>query len=106
AYPPSIPPPAASTLSPYTTLFRSHIPPLHTPSAQVYLFRNRLSVSGGLASRKSAADPPDLPQGMDAPRRGPHTVFSARARGTGRSEEHTSELQSRFDLVCRLLLEK
>src|SRR5207249_8581402 len=32
----------------------------------------------------------------------------ARATGTGdaRSEEHTSELQSRFDLVCRLLLEK
>src|SRR5207249_11563564 len=28
------------------------------------------------------------------------------ARPTGRSEEHTSELQSRFDLVCRLLLEK
>src|SRR5207249_10478707 len=28
------------------------------------------------------------------------------ARGNGRSEEHTSELQSRFDLVCRLLLEK
>src|SRR2546428_3309565 len=27
-------------------------------------------------------------------------------RGTGRSEEHTSELQSRSDLVCRLLLEK
>src|SRR5438067_3552742 len=27
-------------------------------------------------------------------------------RGGGRSEEHTSELQSRFDLVCRLLLEK
>src|SRR5207249_8831468 len=30
----------------------------------------------------------------------------AAARGSGRSEEHTSELQSRFDLVCRLLLEK
>src|SRR5438067_5214518 len=29
-----------------------------------------------------------------------------RAQGVGRSEEHTSELQSRFDLVCRLLLEK
>src|SRR5207249_8620653 len=28
------------------------------------------------------------------------------AAGAGRSEEHTSELQSRFDLVCRLLLEK
>src|SRR5699024_12036320 len=30
-------------------------------------------------------------------------IFTA---GSGRSEEHTSELQSRFDLVCRLLLEK
>src|SRR5699024_11940661 len=30
----------------------------------------------------------------------------ARAQGNYRSEEHTSELQSRFDLVCRLLLEK
>src|SRR6266704_7155539 len=29
-----------------------------------------------------------------------------RRRGSSRSEEHTSELQSRFDLVCRLLLEK
>src|SRR5699024_7730910 len=33
----------------------------------------------------------------------PHTVNNV---GTKRSEEHTSELQSRFDLVCRLLLEK
>src|SRR5437868_10315311 len=31
---------------------------------------------------------------------------AAHAPGAGRSEEHTSELQSRFDLVCRLLLEK
>src|SRR5207249_11445177 len=31
---------------------------------------------------------------------------AVRARGSARSEEHTSELQSRFDLVCRLLLEK
>src|SRR5207249_9805520 len=33
-------------------------------------------------------------------------VLSFSRRGRGRSEEHTSELQSRFDLVCRLLLEK
>src|SRR5437868_11150610 len=33
-------------------------------------------------------------------------LWIATARGTRRSEEHTSELQSRFDLVCRLLLEK
>src|SRR6266849_11182130 len=32
--------------------------------------------------------------------------FGAEERRTGRSEEHTSELQSRVDLVCRLLLEK
>src|SRR5437868_10835180 len=31
---------------------------------------------------------------------------AARGRHASRSEEHTSELQSRFDLVCRLLLEK
>src|SRR5699024_11539700 len=38
----------------------------------------------------------------------PLGALIARAGGTGgpRSEEHTSELQSRFDLVCRLLLEK
>src|SRR5207249_8133583 len=47
-----------------------------------------------------------------APRRCPHKISDAvatlicGARRISRSEEHTSELQSRFDLVCRLLLEK
>src|SRR5438105_6168864 len=36
----------------------------------------------------------------------PRSGGCARARGRRRSEEHTSELQSRVDLVCRLLLEK
>src|SRR5437868_12427853 len=35
-----------------------------------------------------------------------NSLFVRLARDHGRSEEHTSELQSRFDLVCRLLLEK
>src|SRR5437868_9855212 len=35
-----------------------------------------------------------------------HIEREGRVAGIGRSEEHTSELQSRFDLVCRLLLEK
>src|SRR5699024_12178516 len=35
-----------------------------------------------------------------------HAVLHDRETGAERSEEHTSELQSRFDLVCRLLLEK
>src|SRR5699024_12284974 len=50
----------------------------------------------------------------DAPVQGTHHVLERGRRGVGaaggdgfvRSEEHTSELQSRFDLVCRLLLEK
>src|SRR5689334_24800974 len=36
----------------------------------------------------------------------PTTWFAPRITGHGRSEEHTSELQSQFHLVCRLLLEK
>src|SRR5207249_12108349 len=43
--------------------------------------------------------------GRAAGRRGDRLGSSPSARGC-RSEEHTSELQSRFDLVCRLLLEK
>src|SRR5207249_6163350 len=35
-----------------------------------------------------------------------HSVTKTKSDESGRSEEHTSELQSRFDLVCRLLLEK
>src|SRR5438105_11205688 len=42
-----------------------------------------------------------------SPRAGPgHRVRHPRNRSLTRSEEHTSELQSRVDLVCRLLLEK
>src|SRR5438067_6095085 len=74
-----IPRPPISTLFPYTTLFRSHV---------------------GSGDR-------------DGGRRSPDPWFPGRrARARlgivlrSRSEEHTSELQSRFDLVCRLLLEK
>src|SRR5207249_9381862 len=42
----------------------------------------------------------------DPPRTSPSTVMFCAALRRERSEEHTSELQSRFDLVCRLLLEK
>src|SRR5437868_15415135 len=73
-------PPPRSTLFPYTTLFRS----IFTAAFGFGLRRRR---------RHSKAE-----------------SIQARHRQTGRvlvrSEEHTSELQSRFDLVCRLLLEK
>src|SRR6266481_9440515 len=44
------------------------------------------------------------PSSMSAPRT--IDLTAARAPAAGRSEEHTSELQSQFHLVCRLLLEK
>src|SRR5690349_23097546 len=77
-----------STLFPYTTLFRSGLP--------------QVTVSVGFASS------PD-----DGRHRHELVVAVAQAVGAAkkagrnrRSEEHTSELQSRRDLVCRLLLEK
>src|SRR5438874_10777976 len=75
-------PPPRSTLFPYTTLFRSSFEwhgdrQSPTPQARV---------------------------GTPAPR--PAPAFPSQARQPPRSEEHTSELQSRRDLVCRLLLEK
>src|SRR3712207_9498012 len=78
--------PPRSTLFPYTTLFRSHL-----------RSRDRNQPQG---ARDRA------PSDRQA-RRGPGAEAHEEARGvTGRSEEHTSELQSRQYLVCRLLLEK
>src|SRR3712207_7973688 len=78
--------PPRSTLFPYTTLFRSWLPllpalppvlvPVEEPVFPVFI----------------VDEPPLMPEAPDAP--------------VVRSEEHTSELQSRQYLVCRLLLEK
>src|SRR2546422_6392614 len=78
--------PPRSTLFPYTTLFRSEewrtsvLPPV-TPSEQIALLRETAQAMECLAPEIEAV-------------------------GGHRSEEHTSELQSRLHLVCRLLLEK
>src|SRR3712207_8330348 len=85
--------PPRSTLFPYTTLFRSH------PVARDRLERVReraLAVGG-------AGDAGHLPATDDPHHGGEMHVHADRE---GRSEEHTSELQSRQYLVCRLLLEK
>src|SRR5438067_9616718 len=74
--------PPRSTLFPYTTLFRSlvrFVGPLLLGAASALATPWAPAIAGGAA----------------------RAAFDAR-----RSEEHTSELQSRFDLVCRLLLEK
>src|SRR5699024_12801310 len=92
----------SSPLFPYTTLFRSTLfvpwpsPAPHTPLAQ-------------LNSTPSFPLPPHLLLLPSSPSSTTTTQKIRRDAGNGplaRSEEHTSELQSRFDLVCRLLLEK
>src|SRR5438874_10614919 len=77
--------PPRSTLFPYTTLFRS-------------MSRSRVSVTGALLvcnvlNTKCPVNDASIP-------------VCAKKSWRARSEEHTSELQSRRDLVCRLLLEK
>src|SRR5258707_9395484 len=87
--------PPRSTLFPYTTLFRSLF---LEPDAQQYAALAMASVD---PKRRSsiAAQAPQPPRMRMFPRLG-------LAIGIVRSEEHTSELQSRQYLVCRLLLEK
>src|SRR2546428_8289673 len=79
--------PPRSTLFPYTTLFRSR-PAGHPPRARTRDL-----------CRAERADPGDEVRHL------PDVDAELRLRDR-RSEEHTSELQSRSDLVCRLLLEK
>src|SRR5690349_22849529 len=78
--------PPRSTLFPYTTLFRSHRSRGLRPDDQRGPDRGRPRAADGARHRGRVPAP-----------RAPHLL---------RSEEHTSELQSRRDLVCRLLLEK
>src|SRR5688572_30885243 len=76
-----IPRPPRSTLFPYTTLFRSN------------RYDKNSSRKGAETQRKNLIEP--------------NTTFAPlRLCGKTRSEEHTSELQSQSNLVCRLLLEK
>src|SRR2546422_2721842 len=87
--------PPRSTLFPYTTLFRSSEPVDvgRRPRAPYGIVRVRRAERLGHAHRALAGDAGD----SAAPRR---------CWPGDRSEEHTSELQSRLHLVCRLLLEK
>src|SRR5437868_9970776 len=79
--------PPRSTLFPYTTLFRSS----ETESPGPKIRSDRADLMTATSGRTSAS-------------RSFHIRSSVSV--CARSEEHTSELQSRFDLVCRLLLEK
>src|SRR3712207_7647943 len=89
--------PPRSTLFPYTTLFRSM--PFQPVALLVQLDR---TVQRRLALLKRAHDL------LEPPQRVLEAQLTHIGLGSGhrRSEEHTSELQSRQYLVCRLLLEK
>src|SRR5689334_24147231 len=89
--------PPRSTLFPYTTLFRSV-----RPGQQVSAER---TVDGDAGSH-AAARHDVRPQRPAPPGRARIVPAPRPARVRPRSEEHTSELQSQFHLVCRLLLEK
>src|SRR3989449_3738849 len=91
--------PPRSTLFPYTTLFRSiDQPRQHGRTAQVDDSGARRRVTCHRARRADLLDTLALDQDR--------LVGEDRASAGVRSEEHTSELQSRLHLVCRLLLEK
>src|SRR5437773_7283699 len=86
--------PPRSTLFPYTTLFRS----LRTRI--IFMTRPPALDEGNFGGRATRA-------GLRKSHARRSVVLSANCREAGqRSEEHTSELQSHHDLVCRLLLEK
>src|SRR5690606_40634926 len=87
-----IPPPPPSTLFPYTTLFRSR---LKTPAKQAAAYSPTLWPSTIVGI---------MPQEAHSFARA-YSILKI-AVWAYRSEEHTSELQSRENLVCRLLLEK
>src|SRR2546422_4352457 len=92
--------PPRSTLFPYTTLFRSRVRIPHGARADLRLRRKRqLAHERRQADRLGRSRLRDLRAARAEP-------ALARGRPRGRSEEHTSELQSRLHLVCRLLLEK
>src|SRR2546422_5414205 len=90
--------PPRSTLFPYTTLFRS------------------AGDDTGIVPRSAASRSDGLPLPVESgkhpapadrrPREPPDGPVGCPGRHLDRSEEHTSELQSRLHLVCRLLLEK
>src|SRR3712207_8089635 len=98
--------PRRSTLFPYTTLFRSRL--VHGPDGCVALTPVQLAILRALVAAEGAvvgraALERLLPKGGGA---NALEVHVSALRAKLRSEEHTSELQSRQYLVCRLLLEK
>src|SRR5690606_41835538 len=90
-----------SSLVPYTTLFRSR-------NGRCRRQARRRTAGSAHTARRRAAPQPKAASPRAAARKWRRTGDgnAPRARQVARSEEHTSELQSRENFVCRLLLEK
>src|SRR5206468_12158410 len=91
-------------LHPFPTRRSSDLSALSCPQSAVKRQRNGACARASARARYAG----NLPLALIPPDEhafGKH-VYRARADARARSEEHTSELQSRSDLVCRLLLEK
>src|SRR2546430_11271863 len=86
--------PPRSTLFPYTTLFRSFLPGEDIPGQDNYVI-----LSHTLWQQRFAGNPTIIGRSIQL------EGINRQVLGV-RSEEHTSELQSQSNLVCRLLLEK
>src|SRR5690606_40717525 len=102
----TIPPPLRSTLFPYTTLFRSQVvlETMRNNNVKYIVFSSTAATYG---------EPKQVPITEDMPTVPTNTYGETKLAmekmmkwSEIRSEEHTSELQSRENLVCRLLLEK
>src|SRR2546429_6433230 len=91
--------PPRSTLFPYTTLFRSHgynlLSEVAPPDSHAGHHRNQIAEHGNGKNDVQVVQVAEMA-----------CAVPALGRRIVRSEEHTSELQSRLHLVCRLLLEK
>src|SRR5205809_1255386 len=95
--------PPISTLFPYTTLFRSGVGALLAVGSAPQVVVDDVDLVSPLREVHGGG-PPEVPvasEDQDA-----HASVLLGCMGVRRSEEHTSELQSRLHLVCRLLLEK
>src|SRR5690625_5717244 len=93
--------PPRSTLCPYTTLFRSL-----TEETKHLIDKEKLSLMKNSAILINTAVGPVVDNDALAEALHNGTIAGAGLDRVDRSEEHTSELQSRGHLVCRLLLEK
>src|SRR5206468_7719606 len=94
--------PPISTLFPYTTLFRSSVKEDYVMWKELISIVTITGAASGVAAQ-TVTDPAEITSRLKF---WTQETADPVYYGEVRSEEHTSELQSRSDLVCRLLLEK